>query len=107
MRRGDVSLVVAPSDYGRPAVIVQSDRMNSAHDSIIVCLLSTSSVDAPAFRLPVHPTTQNNVERPSQIMVDKIMAIRRDRVRAVIGRLSEADLVELNRGLAFVLGLSD
>ena len=108
MKRGDVAIVVVPGDYGkpRPAVVVQTDRMNSAHDSIVVCLFSTLLVDAPLFRLPIHPTAENNIELPSQIMIDKIMAVRRDRVRMVIGHLSEADIVELDRGLAFVLGLS-
>ena len=108
MRRGDVAIVVVPGDYGkpRPAVIVQTDRMNSAHDSIVVCLFSTSPVDAPFFRLPVRPTAESGVELPSQIMVDKIMALRRHRIRTIVGRLSEADILELDRALAFVLGLS-
>jgi hypothetical protein len=40
-------------------------------------------------------------------MADKVMSARRDKVGPVIGRLSDADLLVLNRMLAFALGLAD
>lgn len=38
-------------------------------------------------------------------MVDKVSAIRRERITATIGVLDEATMVRLNRSLAFWLGL--
>jgi len=40
-------------------------------------------------------------------MVDKIMAVRRDRCGAPIGRADDAALLALGRLLAFVVGIAD
>ncbi len=107
MNRGDVVLVVAPGDYGksRPAVVVQSDLFNETHASIVVCLLSSDLQDAPFFRLTVEPTRENGLQVPSQIMVDKIVALKRDRIRAKIGSLGKDMMLSLNRSLMLFLGL--
>jgi mRNA interferase MazF len=107
MKRGDVVLVIAPGDYGkpRPAVVVQSDIFNETHASIVVCLLSSDLQDAPMFRISVAPTHENGLQVISQIMVDKIVALKRDRIRARIGSLDEDSLLLLNRSLMLFLGL--
>ena len=107
MKRGDVVVTIAPGDYGkpRPAVVVQSDLFVERHASLVVCPFTTRLEEAPLFRLTVDPTPGNGLERRSQIMVDKIIALRRDRVRAAVGRLSEDAMIRLNRSLALFLGL--
>jgi mRNA-degrading endonuclease toxin of MazEF toxin-antitoxin module len=40
-------------------------------------------------------------------MVDKMVALRRQRLGRVTGRLDDATLQQLDRSLAFVLGLGD
>jgi mRNA interferase MazF len=40
-------------------------------------------------------------------MVEKIMAIRRDKCAAAIGRLDDGSLLTLNRMLALVVGVAD
>ncbi len=108
MNRGDVVLLAAPGDYGkpRPAVVVQSDLFNETHASIAVCLVSSDLQDAPLFRLTVEPTRENGLQVPSQIMVEKIVALRRDRIRARIGSLSKEMMFSLNRSLMLFLGLA-
>jgi mRNA interferase MazF len=108
LKRGDIALVVARGDYGkpRPAVIVQSDLFNATHASVLVCLLTTELVKAPLFRLSVRPTDENGLLNVSQIMVDKLVAIPRHRVRDCIGVLDDATLLALNRSLALMLGLA-
>jgi mRNA interferase MazF len=44
---------------------------------------------------------------PSQIMVGKIFAVRRDKLGTKIGRVSDETLVALNRMLAVVVGIAD
>jgi mRNA-degrading endonuclease toxin of MazEF toxin-antitoxin module len=39
-------------------------------------------------------------------MVDKLVTIRREKVGNTIGRLSDSELLELNRLLALVIGLA-
>ena len=55
--RGDVVLVVAPGDYGkpRPAVVVQSDLFNPTHASVVVCPVTSDLIDAPLFGSPSAP----------------------------------------------------
>lgn len=107
MKRGDIVLAVASGDYGkpRPAVVVQSDLFNETHASLVVCLMTSDLHDAPLFRITVHPSEKNGLQVLSQIMVDKIMALRRDRVRAHIGALDDETILRLNRSLMLFLGL--
>ena len=109
MRRGDIVSVATPGDYGkpRPAIIVQSDWFNETHASILVCLLTSDLQDATLFRIPIEPNERNGLRQPSQIMVDKLLAVRRDRIGDRIGELDRETVVRLNRSLALFLGLSE
>jgi mRNA interferase MazF len=109
VKRGDIVVVVAPGDYGkpRPAVIVQSDLYNATHASLLVCLLTSETVKTPLFRLSIRPTPENGLRKVSQIMVDKLLAIPRSRVHEIIGTIDDATLLALNRCLALMLGLAD
>ncbi|HEX4173470.1 MAG TPA: type II toxin-antitoxin system PemK/MazF family toxin [Acetobacteraceae bacterium] len=108
MRRGDVVTVSAPDDYGkpRPAVVIQSNELQGT-DSVLLCLITTAERDASFFRVPIAPTAGNGLLQPSNIMVDKIVTMRRDRCGSVIGRVDQPTLLVLNRTLALVLGIAD
>lgn len=109
IRRGDVVTVAAAGDYGkpRPAVVVQSDAFPEAHASIIVCQMTSIIADAPDFRITVEASPQSGLRAASQIMADKPVTVRRERIGSRIGRLEGGDLRDLNRALAFCLGLAD
>lgn len=109
MKRGDVVTVAASGDYGkpRPAVIVQTDALPPEHASVIVCQMTSEIVDAPDFRVTIEPSEKNGLRTRSQIMADKPVTIRRERVGSGIGSLDEKDLARLNVALAFVMGLAD
>ena len=102
-------VVSAPGDFGkpRPALVVQSDLFNETHASVVVCLLTTDIVDAPLFRISVAPTSGNGLREHSQIMIDKLVALRRDRLGDRIGALDAATMLRVNRSLALMLGLGD
>jgi len=108
MRRGDIVTVAFQGDFGkpRPALIIQSDVFNETHATVTVLLMSSEIVDAPLFRITVVPTPENRLEKISQIQVDKIMTIRRDRIGAVIGRVDDDTLVGVNRALAVWIGIA-
>jgi mRNA interferase MazF len=108
MKRGDVVLVTAPGDYGkrRPAVVVQTDLLNATHASIVVTLITSDLQDAPLFRLTLEPGGTTGLRVRSQIMVDKVVTVRRERIAGIIGRLPQQSLLHLNRSLAFVLSLA-
>ena len=109
MNRGDLVVVSASGDYGkpRPALVVQSDLFNATHASVVVCLITTDLTDAPLIRLDVDATPENGLKQRSQIMIDKVVALRRERMGARIGRLDADTLVRVNRSLALFLGLGD
>lgn len=109
MRRGDIVLVAdrGGGDYAskpRPAVVVQSDLFDGTL-SIVVCPVTTVPQDAALLRLPVAPSESLALRAPSWVMMDKLTSIRRDRVGAVIGRISDDEAMALNRGLAVFLGI--
>ena len=107
--RGDVVTVAASGDFGkpRPAVVVQSDVFPQEHASVIVCQMTSTLAHAADFRITVEPSETNGLQRTSQIMADKPVTVRRERVSARIGRLDVRDVRRLNRALAFCVGLSD
>jgi mRNA interferase MazF len=109
MRRGDVVIVAASGDYGkpRPAVVVHTDAFPEAHASVVICQLTSELVDAPDFRITIDPSEPNGLKARSQIMADKPVTVRRARIGQSIGRLGDNDLARLNVALAFVMGLAD
>ena len=109
MKRGDVVTIAASGDYGkaRPAVIVQTNALPAAHASVIVCQMTSEIADAPGFRITIEPTENNRLRARSQVMADKPVTIRRERVGSKIGSLDGKDIDRLNVALAFVMGLAD
>ena len=107
LKRGDVVLVVASGDYGkpRPAVVVQSDLFNDTHASMTVCPVTSSLVEAPLFRVPLKPSRANGLTRNSQIMVDKIQTLRRDRIRGRVGAIGTAPMEGVEASLRLWLRL--
>src|SRR3974390_13076 len=109
MKRGDVVTVAAAGDYGkpRPAVIVQTDALPDEHASVVVCQMTSDLSDAPDFRVTIEPTETNGLRVRSQVMADKPVTIRRERIGRPIGQLESTDIARLNIALAFVMGLAD
>ncbi|MBB3192626.1 mRNA interferase MazF [Halomonas cerina] len=46
------------------------------------------------------------MRRPSQIMVDKPMTVKRERIGEAFGHLEDSAMVAVNRALALFLGFS-
>ncbi len=108
MRRGDLVIVSAPGNYGkpRPAVVIQSDWLK-ANDSVLVALMTSALADAPLYRLQIEPSAANGLKAPSQVMVDKIVAMPREKCGAVIGRIDDLSLIALDHMLSVIIGLAD
>ncbi|RHW17814.1 type II toxin-antitoxin system PemK/MazF family toxin [Sphingomonas gilva] len=108
MKRGDLVTVAMHGTYGkpRPAVIVQSNFLDHL-ESVLVCPL-TSDIQPPAvYRIDLLPDQNNGLRKPSQIMVDKLSAVPRDKVDEHIGALDPAIFEKLNGALAAITGLLD
>lgn len=108
MKRGDIYSIFAPGEFGkpRPAVIVQTDALNQQPiSSVILCPFTGAITDAPLFRILVEPAPGNGLTRSSQIMVDKVMAVSVKRIGEPIGHINDEQILQLNRTLAFVIGI--
>jgi mRNA interferase MazF len=107
MRRGDLVTVSMQGDFGkpRPALIIQADQFDLT-SNVTVLLLSATLVDAPLVRVTVDPTLTNGLRKVSQIMIDKTMTVRRDKVGPAFGRLEDTAMLSVSSLLALFLGFS-
>ena len=107
MKRGDLVTVELAGDFGkpRPALIVQADSFD-ATDSVTLLLISGTLVDAPLLRLTIEPDAQNCLQKTSQIMIDKTMTVRRDRLGQRFGQLTAEEMIPVTRSLALFLGIA-
>ena len=101
-------LMVVPSDLGRPrpGIVVQAHELTTDFSTILICPLSSDIQDKPLLRPPVEAGPDNGLRLRSQIMADKLVALRRDRIRRVIGRIDAETSEQLDRALLLVLGLA-
>ena len=108
MRRGEIWTAAGGPDYAgkpRPVVIVQDDHYD-ATPSITICGLTSEHAHVPVVRFWIHPSPENGLLSPSQLMADKITTIPKTKLGRRIGRLGESEIVLLNRAIAVFLGLA-
>ena len=107
LKRGDVVVGVASRDYGkpRPAVVVQSDLFNETHASITLCPITSHLVDAPLFRIPIEAEAGTGLRTASQVMVDKVLSVPRERIAKKAGRLPRGVLRLVDEALTLWLGV--
>ena len=108
MRRGAIVIVAARGAYTgkpRPALVVQADLFNPAHQSVTVCPITSDCVDAPLFRIPLPPGKRTGLRTASQIRIDKIVSVPRSAIAEEIGRCDDVGLQTAEEGLRGWLGL--
>ena len=99
MNRGEIWTVAGGAAYTgkpRPAVILQDDAFSN-NDSVIVCPLTSDPTEAP--------TSENGLLAPCALMVDKLSAVPRGRLRQRVGSLGDDHMLRLSRTVAAFLGL--
>ena len=108
MKRGDVVLVVVPSELGRPrpGVIVQAAEFSKDLSTVFICPVSSDVQEKLPLRPIIEVETSNGLRLRSQIMTDKMIALRQDRVRQIIGHIDSETSEQLDRALLVVLGLA-
>ena len=63
-------------------------------------------VDAPLFRINLTPNNDNGLNKPCQIMVDKPMTVKREKIGALIGKIDDAVMLQVNRAIVVWMGLA-
>ena len=88
----------------RPVVIIQTDLLNDIHPSLIVCPLTTNiNKEIKLLRVQVG---KKYLEAESDILVDQITAIDKNRLLRRLGKLNQVQVELLRSNLKVVLELS-
>jgi len=105
--RGDLVTIAMQGDFGkpRPALVIQANPF-SEHSSATVLPITSTIVAAPLLRVTVQPSTENGLQKPSQVMVDKAMTVKRDKLGPTFGHIDTDVLVQVERCLAVFLGIA-
>ncbi|WP_172965404.1 type II toxin-antitoxin system PemK/MazF family toxin [Candidatus Thiodictyon syntrophicum] len=107
MMRGDFVTIAMQGDFGkpRPALVIQADQFGE-HATVTVLPVTSTLVAAPLFRITVQPSAENGLQQPSQVMVDKAMTVKRDKVGQAFGRIDGDTMIEVERCLAVFFGIA-
>jgi len=87
----------------RPVVIVQTDLLNEAHPSSIICPLTTK-VKPDIELLRVH-LRRGQLDKLSDVLIDQMRAIDNHRLNKKLGRLTKVQRKTLKTNLRIVLNL--
>ena len=87
----------------RPVVIIQTDLLNEAHVSTIVCPITTN-VNPEAEILRVH-LKKSQLQKLSDVLVDQPRAIDNKRFIKKLGKLLPDQIIQLKENLKIVLDL--
>lgn len=107
MIRGDFVTIAMQGDFGkpRPALVIQADQFGE-HATVTVLPVTSTIIAAPLLRIAVQPSAENRLEKPSQVMVDKALTVKRDKVGQAFGRIDANTMVEVERCLVVFLGIA-
>lgn len=107
MKRGTLVTIAMQGDFGkpRPALVIQSNQFDQ-HATVTVLPVTSTLVDAPLLRITVQPSAENGLQKPSQVMLDKTMTVKCDKVGPAFGIIDADTMVALERCLAVFLGIA-
>jgi mRNA interferase MazF len=107
MMRGDFVTIAMQGDFGkpRPALVIQANQFDE-HATVTVLPVTSTLVAAPLLRITVQPSAENGLQKPSQVMVDKALTVKRDKVGQAFGRIDADAMDEIERCLAVFLGIA-
>ena len=107
MIRGDFVTIAMQGDFGkpRPALVIQANQFDE-HATVTVLPVTSTLVAAPLLRITVQPSAKNGLEKPSQVMVDKALTVKRDKAGQAFGSIDADTMVEVERCLAVFLGIA-
>lgn len=87
----------------RPVVIIQTNLLNEAHLSTIICPITTNvKLSIQLLRVHLKPA---QLDKPSDILVDQVRAIDNKRLIKKLGALSKTQQLKLKENLRIVLDL--
>ena len=105
MAKGNVVLITFPfTDLSgsklRPAVVLASTSLD-----LTVCFITTQLGWQEDTDVLLTPSTSNGIRKPSLIRTSKIATLDKALAKGLLGRLSAAEVSDLNRHLKLLLQL--
>jgi mRNA interferase MazF len=97
-----IVLAAGPGDYAgkpRPFLVVQSDLFNGAHASFSLCPMTSHIGGQALFRVAFAPTPETGLREESEVQVDKVQTLRRERIVGIIGRASATAMEQVDQAL--------
>ena len=86
----------------RPVVIISGDLLNKYLQIVIACPLTTSIKNYKG-NVVLKPSTENGLEKTSEILIFHIRSISKDRLVKRIGHITFEELEKLKSGLNDIL----
>ena len=108
MKRGDIVSTIGRGDFSkkpRPSLIVQADAFNAHHPAFTVCPITSEISGDSLYRIPVSANDENNLLVDSEIEIDLVQAIRRERVGGLLGKASDDTMILVDQALRRWLAL--
>ena len=87
----------------RPVVIVQTDLLNDAHLSTLICPITTN-IKSEIELLRIH-LNKGQLDKQSDVLVDQVRAIDNLRLLKRLGKLTKDQQKKLKQNLKIVLDL--
>ena len=90
----------------RPGLVIQNDVANSvqAYPVTIVCAVSSKLKGHPSM-VRVAPSQKNGLTQVSEVNTAQIITVQKDRLGRLLGRLSGAEMSQVEEKLAYMLGI--
>jgi mRNA interferase MazF len=106
--RGDIVTVSAKGNERkpRPCIIVQANWLNEKFPpSYLVCLITSEIYEELDFRPIIMPDSRNKLEKISQVMTDKVQAVKATQIGSKVGIVERNIMAEIDRNLALLMNL--
>jgi mRNA interferase MazF len=106
LQRGDVVWVNLDPTIGaeirknRPCVILSLTVLNGKRSTVVVVPLASSGKVRPPLVVAA-----DSVGKGSNVRVDQLRAVDKARIGNVLGKLSESEMMEIERSVVTILGL--
>ena len=108
LSKGDIVIANIKGIAGkpRPILILQNELLNSnLFTTLVAPITSTVELQQEIFRPVIKPSEINGINKPSQIMLDKMTVVSKIDIAQRIGCLDKKEIKIVNQTLGFIFGL--
>jgi mRNA interferase MazF len=112
LERGTIVLVDLEPTLGRerrgvrPCVVVSDPAVNADQRFPVIAVVPVTGTPGEGALYPPLSPGGSGLTKPSWALVDQLRSVDKQRIRRVFGRISPAELAEIDDGAALFLGLA-